>query len=272
MGAMTLLAVFAHPDDEAFGSGGILARYSEAGMDVHLISATRGESGKITDPDIDPATDVGTLREQELRDACAALGIHEPHFLDYHDSGRHERTRYDDPKALLNVDELEIEAELRPYLTELCPEVMLTFDPHGIYGHIDHIRIHRAATAAFWSAGGVVAEPPRRLFYSAMSRERMQRVQAERPRSPLADLDPGLYGVAEEDFAVVAEVAPWLERKLAAIASHRSQVGPASSFANARTDRDDDAWRSMMSRETFTLGGLRGGFPRGPVDDMFAGM
>lgn len=273
MGGMTLLAVFAHPDDEAFGSGGVLARHAEAGVDVHLISATRGESGKITDPDIDPGVDVGALREGELRDACAALGIHAPHFLDFHDSGRHERTRYDDPKALRNVDELELEQALRPFLAELRPEVMLTFDPHGIYGHIDHIRIHRAATAAFWSAGGVTDRPPKRLFYSAMSRERMARMQAARERSPLAQLDPGLYGVGEEDFAVVVDVEPWLERKLAAIAAHRSQVGPSSSFANARSDREDEAWRALMARETFTLGGLRGGgFPDAPVDDMFAGL
>ena len=269
---MTFLAIFAHPDDEAFGSGGTLARYAEAGVDVHLLCATRGESGKITDPDIDPGTDVGPLREGELRSACAALGVQPPEFLGYHDSGRQERVRADDPKALMNVDELDLERALVPHIARLRPDVVLTFDPHGVYGHIDHIRIHRAATAAFWSAGGFAERAPRRLYYSVLGIEAMRRIQAARRRSALADLEPSLYGVSDDSFAAVLDVSPWVERKERAIASHRSQVGPASTFAAGR-DGDDSAWRAMMRRETFTLGGLRGGFPAdAPVDDLLAGL
>jgi len=267
---MTLLAVYAHPDDEAFGTGGTLARYAAAGLDVRLICATRGESGKITDPDIDPDVDVGALREGELREACRALGIDEPIFLDYHDSGRHERTRYDDPRALMNVDEFDLEGALRPWIGELEPEVMLTFDPHGAYGHIDHIRIQRAATAAFWSAGSVTKAPPRRLFYNAMSAERLRQMQEARRVGPMAGLDPGLYGVSEDSFAAVLDVSPWADAKVRAIRSHRSQVGPSSSFASA-TD-GEEGWRSFLGHETFTLGGVRGAFPEAPVDDLFAGL
>lgn len=267
---MVLLAVYAHPDDEAFSTGGTLARYAAAGVDVRLICATRGESGKITDPDIDPNVDLAQLRESELRDACRALGIGEPIFLDYHDSGRHERTRHDDPKALMNVDELAIEAVLRPWLAEFEPDVMLTFDPHGAYGHIDHLRIQRAATAAFWSAGGVTSRPPKRLFYNAFPIERMRRMQESRPRSPMAELDPGLYGVSEDSFAAVLDIAPWLENKQRAIRAHRSQVGPRSTFAPQ--EGTEEEWRSMMVRETFTLGGVRGAFPEPPVADLFAGL
>jgi N-acetyl-1-D-myo-inositol-2-amino-2-deoxy-alpha-D-glucopyranoside deacetylase len=99
----TLLVFFAHPDDEAFGTGGTLARYAAEGVQVKLICATRGESGKITDPGIDSASDVGVLREQELRDACHALGLEPPTFLDYRDSGRQERVRQHDSKALMNI-------------------------------------------------------------------------------------------------------------------------------------------------------------------------
>jgi N-acetyl-1-D-myo-inositol-2-amino-2-deoxy-alpha-D-glucopyranoside deacetylase len=267
---MSLLAVYAHPDDEAFGTGGTLARYAAAGVDVHLICATRGESGKITDPEIDAGTDLGALREQELRDACHALGIAEPIFLGFHDSGRHERTRYDDPKALMNVDEFELEAAIRPWISELGPQVMLTFDPHGGYGHIDHIRIQRAATAAFWSAGSVTARPPRRLYYNAMSLERMRQIQETRREGPMAHLDPGLYAVSEDSFAAVLDVSPWLGAKEKAIRSHRSQVGPRSSFAGSRDGQE--GWRAFMGRETFSLGGVRGAFPQPPVDDLFAGL
>lgn len=269
--ARTLMAIYAHPDDEAFGTGGTLARYAAAGERVVLVCATRGESGKVTDPELGAVDDVGALRERELRDACEALGIEPPVLLDYHDSGRNERTRHDDPKALMNVDELELEAALLPQLERFQPDLLLTFDPHGIYGHVDHLRIHRAANAVFWSAGKVQATPPRRLFYNAMGSERMKRMKAVREGGPLKDLDPDVYGVRDEDFAAVIDVRPWLERKQAAIRAHRSQVGPSSSFAGMQDGPGAEAWRAMFERETFTLGGIRGGFPEGPVDDLFAG-
>jgi len=268
----TLLALYAHPDDEAFGTGGTLARYAAEGHAVHLICATRGESGKITDPDIDPDTDKGKLREAELNDACAALGINAPIMLEYHDSGRYERTRHDDPKALLNVDEMALEQTLLTHIGQLKPDVMLTFDPHGIYGHIDHIRMHRAATAAFWSAGGVMDPAPKRLFYNAIAAERMKEMQAMRENSPLSNLDADLYGVKEASFAAVLDVRAYANQKEGAVRAHRSQVGPQSSFASMTDGSEKDVWQEMFERETFTLGGLRGSFPQMPVDDLFAGL
>lgn len=267
-----LLAVYAHPDDEAFGTGGTLARYAAEGAEVTLICATRGESGKITDPTIDPKTDKGKLREAELRAACEALGICAPIFLDYHDSGRYERTQHDDPKALMNVDELELERILLDHIADLKPEVIITFDPHGIYGHIDHIKIHRAATGAFWSAGGVTEPAPKRLFYNAMAAEQMRRLQTIREASPLAELDADLYGVSEASFAAILDVTPYAARKEAAIRAHRSQTGPQSSFAGMNEGTEKDVWQEMFARETFTLGGLRGSFPEMPVTDLFVGL
>ena len=268
----SLVAVFAHPDDEAFGCGGTLARYADEGVAVHLLCATRGESGKITDPDIDPGSDVAALREAELRAACDVLGIAEPVFLDFHDSGRAERTRHDDPKALMNVDELELERVIRPHLVRLAPDVMLTFDPHGIYGHVDHVRIHRAASGAFWSTTFEDGSAPQRLFYTSMASDRMRQMQAARERSPLSDLDPDVYGVREDSFAAVLDVAAWRPRKERAVAAHRSQVGPRSSFAGMQDGPAKEMWEEMFLRETFTLGGLRGAFPAPPVGDLFAGL
>ena len=265
----TLLAVYAHPDDEAFGTGGTLARYADAGHDVYLICATRGEAGKITDPDIDPTTDKAALREAELGAACRAMGIRPPILLEYHDSGRFERTRHDDPKALLNVAEEELERVLLGHIAELEPSVMIGFDPHGVYGHIDHIKMHRAVTAAFWSAGSVVAAPPKRLYYNAVASERLRKMQAARQNSPLSELDAGIYGVSETSFAAVLDVSAYAERKEAAVKAHRSQVGPQSSFAGMA---QEDVWREMFTTETFTLGGLRGSFPGMPVADLFAGL
>ena len=269
---MTLLAIFAHPDDEAFGTGGALTRYAAEGHNVKLICATRGESGKITDPEIDAASDVAELREGELRRACEVMGLDAPIFLDFHDSGRQERTRYDDPKALMNVDEAELEGALLPHIGEIAPDVMLTFDPHGIYGHVDHIKMHRAATAAFWSAGKVMNPAPKRLFYSVMAAERMRQMQAMRQDSPLSKLDPELYGVSDDSFAAILDVSRYREQKEGAVRAHRSQVGPTSSFSGMSEEREQDVWEAMFTKETFTLGGLRGSFPEMPVDDLFVGL
>jgi N-acetyl-1-D-myo-inositol-2-amino-2-deoxy-alpha-D-glucopyranoside deacetylase len=268
----TLLVVLAHPDDEAFGTGGTLAHYAALGLNVYLICATKGESGKITDPTIDPNVDRGILREAELRASCKALGIHEPLFLGYLDSGRFERTLHNNTQALMNADELEVEQKILGHMEVLKPDVMLTFDPHGVYGHIDHIKIHRATTAAFWSAGKVMKESPKRLFYTVMSSARMKQMQEMRENSPLGKIDADIYGVSDDSFAAVMNVEKYLEQKQAAIAAHRSQVGPASSFAGLNEGEAQKMWREFSVKETFTLGGLRGSFPEMPVNDLFAGL
>ena len=268
----TLVAIFAHPDDEAFGCGGTLARYADEGASVHLVCATRGEGGKITDPDIDPDSDVAELRESELRDACAALGIAEPVFLDFHDSGRAERTRHDDPKALMNVSEIDLEAAIRPHVCDLRPDVLLTFDPHGIYGHIDHLKIHRATAGLFASLSWGAAGGPKRMFMTCMPAARMRQMQAVRENSPLSDLDPNVYGVPEQAIAATIDVSRYRNHKERAVAAHRSQVGPRSSFAGMRDGPAAEFWEEMYRREMFTLGGLRGSFPEMPVDDLFAGL
>ena len=149
---------------------------------------------------------------------------------------------------------------------------MLTFDPHGIYGHIDHIKIHRAATAAFWSAGGVMSPAPKRLFYSAIAAERMKQMQSLRKNSPLAELNADLYGVKEDSFAAVIDVRAYAKQKEGAVQAHRSQVGPSSSFAGMNDAAEKELWDEMFARETFTLGGLRGAFPAMPVDDLLKGL
>jgi len=265
----TILAIYAHPDDEVFGTGGIYSKCSAAGHKVHLICATRGESGKITDPSIPQDSNVGEVREQELKDACAIMGIEEPIFLDYHDSGRKERVQTENPKALMNVDEFDIETELLKHIADIKPHVIVTFDPHGAYGHIDHIRIHRAATAAFWACGATVQPAPTRLYYNTFPKSRMTMIQEMRPNSPLGNLDPDLYSVSDDSLAVKVDVTDVIEQKMRAIKAHKTQVGPTSSFA----DTDNPAWQKMFTTETLSLGGLRGSFPyEMPLDDPMLGL
>ncbi|MBB6098431.1 N-acetyl-1-D-myo-inositol-2-amino-2-deoxy-alpha-D-glucopyranoside deacetylase [Deinobacterium chartae] len=263
----SLLAVFAHPDDEAFRCGGTLARYAAQGVRVTLACTTRGEAGKITDPALGEVEDIGILREAELRDACRHLGIDEPVFLGYRDSGRGERLRKDDPLASINADPIEMEARILEVIERVRPQVMLTFDPHGIYGHPDHLAVHRAATAAFHSAGRF-PDPPRRLFYTAQTFEEMQRLQTEGGLGVLAGLEPPTYGVSEDTIAARIDVAEFAARKRAGLRAHRSQTGPLSTLGTM----PEAATAPLYARETFSLGGSRGPIPNWPLEDFFEGL
>ena len=157
----SILAAFAHPDDEIF-HGGILAHLAERGARVTLVCATDGEAGK-AHPSVGPVDDLGALRVKELRRSCAQLGIDEPVLLRFHDSARKQWQRHHDPHALANVDMLDVEAAVRGVIADVKPHVVLTYEPHGGYYHPDHVAIHRAATAAFFASGVLGADAPERF-------------------------------------------------------------------------------------------------------------
>jgi len=133
----TLLAIFAHPDDEVFRCGGTLALLSGRGVRVQVLTATRGQAGSCGDPPLCSPQELGAVREAELRCACQALGIEAPRLLDYQDG------------ILAEVNEDEAVAQIMAVLRELQPQVLLTWPPHGLSGHPDHIAISRWATRAF---------------------------------------------------------------------------------------------------------------------------
>ncbi|ADV67671.1 PIG-L deacetylase family protein [Deinococcus maricopensis] len=261
----TIMAVFAHPDDEAFSVGGTLAHYAKRGVKVVLVCATRGEAGKITDPSL-TIEDLGRHREEELRRACDALGIPAPTFLDYHDSGRYERTRYDDPVALMNVNPLDVEVKLRALIEQHRPQVLLTFDPHGGYGHVDHLQMHRAATAAFFSTGHL-NPGPQRLFFTALTTE-----AAEGLSRMGQNLDPLVYGVSHDTVACVMPVGAYREQKIAALAAHGSQMGPNSVMGRMSAEEREAMQARMLDREGFSLGGTRLPVQQYPLRGLFDGI
>lgn len=266
--APCLLAVFAHPDDEGF-SGGALAHYAQQGYKVVLACATRGEAGQVKDASLGKVTDLGALREQELRKACQILGIEPPVFLGYHDSGRKERTQLENPQALMNADWLAIEQSLRSLIAELQPEVIVTFDPHGGYGHIDHLVVQRAALQAFFSSGHL-PRPPKRLFYRVIPSATMQRMR-ENPRMKglLGSLPPELFAVETNTIALSLNVSNHLETKLAATAAHVSQFATVSDPPPPEVAA---LMREMQSVEHYAIGALRGVLPTWPLSDMFEGL
>ena len=269
---MNLLAVFAHPDDESFICGGTLAKAAAEGHRVHLVCATRGEEGEIVHPGIDPelhpkGDDRGRLRAVELERACAAIGVEAPTWLGYCDSGFPHEVGSGNPRALMNQDLMELERQLLPIIAELEPVVMITFDPHGFYPHVDHVTIHRAATAAFWSAGSVVQPAPRRLFYPAYELEAVRATRERHSSAPMAAVDPDFYGVSADSVAAAIDIGACAERKRKAICAHASQFGPPD-----RVQAQIDKRPHMMAVEHYTLGGLRGSFPPMPASSLFAGL
>lgn len=270
----SLLVALAHPDDEIF-HGGVLAHLSDRGARVTLVCATDGEAGK-PHSSVGPVDDLGALRVEELRRSCAQLGIEEPVLLRFHDSARKERQRHDDPHALANVDMLDVEAALQGIIADVKPHVVLTFEPHGSYYHPDHVAIHRATTAAFFASGVMGPEAPERLFYTAMLREVfLGFADASRGRGFIDGLDPDLFSTTPEMLAVTFDARPYLERKLSALTAHQSAFGVSPELlknpgpAAAHMLR---AFRPVLEREVFVLGGVRGPVRRWPLDDFFEGL
>ncbi len=270
----SLLVVLAHPDDEIF-HGGVLAHLSERGVRVTLACATDGEAGT-PHPSIGPVEDLGALRVEELQLSCARLGIEKPVLLRFHDSARKERLRRDDPHALANVDMLDVEAAIRGIVADVKPHVILTFDPHGGYYHPDHIAIHRATTAAFFSSGVMGSEAPERLFYASMRSDVFRAfADASRGRGVIDGLDPDVFAVAPEVIAMSFDASPYLDRKFFALAAHRSVFGvtpemlenPPSHVAPMLR-----AFRPVFEREVFLLGSARGPVRRWPLPDFFDGL
>jgi N-acetyl-1-D-myo-inositol-2-amino-2-deoxy-alpha-D-glucopyranoside deacetylase len=260
----TVLAVYAHPDDEVFHGGGMLAHVSDGGARVVLACATKGEAGK-AHPSVQPVSDIGALRAEELGQSCRHLGLEPPVFLGFHDSARKERLRRDDPRALANVDMLEVEAAIRQVIADVKPHVVVTFDPHGGYYHPDHIAVHRAATAAFFSSGELGAAAPERLFYSSFSTT-MYREHADRSKGwGVTDgLDPNVFGVAPEMIAVSFDARPYMDRKIAAFNAHRSAFGGDGKIMHA--------FLPIMEDEAFVLGGLRRPLTTWPLADLLDGI
>lgn len=137
----SLMAILAHPDDETLGLGSTLAKYAAEGARVALLTATRGERGWHDVPAHDPGLEgMARLREQELRCAARALGIHEAHFLDYVDG------------ELDQAPASQVIAKIVDHVRRVRPQVVITFAPDGAYGHPDHIAISQFATAALVAA------------------------------------------------------------------------------------------------------------------------
>ena len=271
-GRLSLMAVFAHPDDESFGIGGTLARDgADADVRVVLVCATRGEAGEISNPELASSDGLGEVREQELRCACRTLGVEGLFFLDYRDSGMAGSADNEDPRALAQADFDEAVGKIVAHIRREQPDVVVTFDESGGYGHPDHIAIHHFTKAAYAAA----ADPARyeeqieagrephqasKLFYTAIPRrffrsavEKMHELGIQVPERYLDRLDN--FGLPDEACTTDIYVQDFWSTKQAAVACHATQLNPDSIFATLPPEvmRELQAWECFQLAET-TIG------------------
>lgn len=242
-----LMGVFAHPDDESFGPGATLARYAAEGADVHVIIATDGIAGSVEDPShLTEHESLAQVRSAELSRAAVALGVTTIWSLPYRDSGMAGSPDNDHPDALIRQPITHTVDEVLGYIERLRPQVIVTHDPYGGYGHPDHIRCCEATTTAFFTARARAAQGrdggwrgPQKLYYTAYPRGLMRLFVRAMPlfgRDPTAfgrNRDINLLEISQFESPVHTSiyVGPYQEAKLRASQAHASQYGGGPGWA-----------------------------------------
>ncbi len=271
-----LLGVFAHPDDESFAVGGVLRMYADAGIRTALVCATRGEAGEISDPTLATPETLGRVREQEMCDACVILGVSDLTFLDYRDG------------TLAQVPRDEAVGRVVRCIRRLRPQVVVTFDANGGYGHTDHIAAHQITNQAFEQAGdpacypeqladGLSAYAPQKLYYSALARSTGSQLRAYlqkaginfAPGGDQATIPAEQMGTPDELITTVIPLSDRIyETKVRAWAAHRTQNDP-NDFLNRLPP---DIGRLLRGTERFVLAFPPGAPGNGAEHDLFTGV
>ena len=271
---LTLMAVHAHPDDEASSTGGVLARYSSEGVRTVIVTCTNGEFGD-TPGGVKPGDDghdedqVAQIRLAELRESAKHLGVTDLELLGYHDSGMLEWDYKDRPDAFCNVPLATVSARIGGLIEEYRPQVVVTYDENGGYQHPDHVHAARAATAAVADTG-----IPAKLYLTAMRisdwaklwtalRDAGVDVPDSRdfPEEARRQME-----AAEARITTTVDIRPVLSRKRAALLSHASQIND-SWFSKI----PPEVAEQVFGQESFIRAVDRTGAPV-PEDDLFAGL
>jgi LmbE family N-acetylglucosaminyl deacetylase len=282
---LTLMAVFAHPDDESFGTGGTLARYgADPDVRVVLVCATRGEAGEISAPELASPERLGDVREQELRCACQTLGVDALHLLGYRDSGMAGTPENRDPRSLAMADADQVVGKVVAHIRRERPDVVVTFDEMGGYGHPDHVAIHHHTKAAFAVAAdptrfseqieaGLQAYQAKKLYYTAIPQrffravaEKIREMGLEIPKRYLDRLE-GPMGLPDEACTTDVKVEDYWDTKQAAVRCHATQLKPDSIFALL----PPEIMRELQGWECFQLAESCVG-EDGDSHDLFAGL
>jgi LmbE family N-acetylglucosaminyl deacetylase len=263
---LRLLCALAHPDDESLGLGGILAKYAVEGIETYLLTATRGEQGWFGPPEDNPGPQaLGKIREEELAQAAEVLGIRDVTLLDYRDGDLDKA----DDAALLQL--------VVRHIRRVKPNVIVTFDQNGVYGHPDHIAMTRATTAATVASAdpsfdqGSTLEPhtAAKLYYFAWTEE----VQVAYERA-FGELVMNIDGVDRRavpwpHWAISTWIdtsAHW-ERVWQAIKCHRSQLPGYQKLLDLPDEYHQALWGQLTFHRVYSIVDV----PH-REDDLFAGL
>jgi LmbE family N-acetylglucosaminyl deacetylase len=267
------MAVLAHPDDESLGTGGTIAKYSSEGVEVFLLTATRGNSGRYRghrpgEPQHPGPAALATIREAELRAAAATLGVREVSLLDYGD------------QRLDRADPREAVAAIAGHIRRVRPNVVVTFGPDGAYGHPDHIAISQFTTAAIvaaadpaFSTQGTGAERSHavsKLYYMAWSESAWRAYQAAF-RKLVSTVD-GVerQAVPWPDWAIttVIDTRKFWPMAWQAISCHESQIVAYERLRDLSSDHHEALWGWQSYYRAFST--VNGG--RARETDLFEGI
>jgi mycothiol conjugate amidase Mca len=280
---LRLMAVFAHPDDEVW-AGAALAKYGAEGVRTVLVTATLGEEGEIRDPDLDADAvrgRLGEIREAELRQAIEVFGIDALYILGFRDSGMAGTPANDDPRNFHNAEPEEAVGRLVGIIRRERPQVLITDNERGTYGHPDHIAAHRTTLAAFDAAGDEGRFPdagrawqPLKLYYTAFARSsfvRMREVLREHGVSwgdEEQDIEELLdFTVPDEEVTTRVPIGRYLPLMRQAMLVHRTQIAPDDPFLTI----PEELGAMVMGESTFTRARSLVDAPL-PEDDLFAGV
>jgi LmbE family N-acetylglucosaminyl deacetylase len=267
---LTLMAVHAHPDDEAIGTGGILARYAAEGVQTVLVTCTNGELGdapgglKPGDPGHDEDV-VVPLRRAELEASCKVLGVSHLELLGYHDSGMDGWPQNDATGSFWRTPIEEPAARLADLMRTYRPQVVVTYDENGFYGHPDHIQANRITQAAVKDSG-----IPAKLYYTALPRsalsgfrELLEETGIEQPSEVEENPD---FGTPDELVTTRIDVSAVIGSKYASLAAHASQSDNIFFL-----EMGEELFSRVMDAEFFVRAFDTTNAPV-PEEDLFAGL
>ena len=244
-----LLLVHAHPDDETINNGVTMAKYAKDGAQVTLVTCTRGEEGEVLVAELsnlasDKDDKLGQHREIELKDAMAHLGISDFRFLGapnkkWRDSGMMGTPQNDRKDVFWQSDLEEAANELVKIILEIKPQVLITYDEFGGYGHPDHIKAHRVAMRAAEIAA-INGWKIKKIYWNTMPRsviqmgiEKMKEVGSDFFGAESADDLP--FAKPDELVTSVVHASEYVPQKLAAMKAHATQIavdGPFFALSN----------------------------------------
>ena len=258
---------------------GAFIQYSMSGAETGLVCATRGEVGEIADPALATPETLGQVREGEMRAAAEVLGLNHLWFLDYRDSGMAGTPENEDARAFIQANPAEVVGKLVAIIRQFRPQVIVTFDETGGYGHPDHIAIYRHTTSAFHAAADAVQYPElgaahavSKLYYTSFPRSAIRAMgewmQAQNlgQQEWMSRLNPDTLGLPDELISVRLDVEALRERKDRSWSMHRTQLNTNAAF-DAIPEEIQRKWRNY---EYYQLAASRVGPDIPGENDLFA--